>query len=564
MKKKLSFVLAFLMAASIMAGCKKTEENTDGLPDVTTPPISLTEMTTTTAEETTTTTETTTSEETTAEETTESETETTTASETTSATASATAATATAASSREWNETEISETLYIKTSCYSRTRAIVGSESVKKYSPGTRIEVVAATDTGYYKLADGTFIHSDYVTDEEPAAATTAKKPAETTKATEDDGLIIEDDNIPAETTRAPSTGTSSIDGKHPKSFKDRYPYQQLSKKEQELYQTIVEAAYNFEDMVNMPQGLESDQIYRVYSMVYDNEPQLFWLSRTIPTALGGMLLIDYSHTKSEAEQYQAVIDRNRKEVMKSVNGYSSTISKLKVIYDWIILNNVCDTTAGGDGSTIVNGIGGYGVIQCQGYAKSFLYLCDYAGIDCMTVPGINGLSDDRPSHAWNIVYCDNGYYIVDTTWGDPIVSYGNKSYLRYTFFLTNDEMTTGTHLNKATMTRNNGTVVKIFDPPACTKTSCYYFKAYNKEYSDFDTAKQAILDEIDKAVKNKKNVVEIKVTNHDLWEQLFTTDMAVEFQKYAKGQSGSVSKIMRQRAATEGSLVVQYDIEYK
>ena len=160
MKKKLSFVLAFLMAASIMAGCKKTEENTDGLPDVTSPTVSLTQMTTeATEEETTTTTasETTASEETTTEDTAESETETTTTgSETTSAT-TATAASATAAS-REWNETEISETLYIKTSCYSRTKAIVGSDSVKKYSPGTRIEVVAATDTGYYKLADGTFI----------------------------------------------------------------------------------------------------------------------------------------------------------------------------------------------------------------------------------------------------------------------------------------------------------------------------------------------------------------------------------------------------------------------
>lgn len=568
MKKRLSFVLAFLMAASIMAGCKKTDEESAGLPDVTEPTVSLTQMTAeeTTSAETTTTTEAST-EETTTEETTESETETTTASETSSAsdTTTAAAATATAASSREWNETEISETLYIKTSCYSRTKAVVGSESVKKYSPGTKIEVVAATDTGYYKLADGTFIHSDYVTDTAPSAAeTTAKKPSSTTASTtEDDGLIIEDDYTPAETTKKPSSGTSSIDGKHPKNFKDRYPYQQLSNKEKELYQTIVEAAYEFKDMVDMPQGLESDQIYRVYSMVYDNEPQLFWLSRTIPTALGGMLLIDYSHTKSEAESYQAVIDRNRKEVMKSVNGYSSTISKLKVIYDWIILNNTCDTTAGGDGSTIVNGIGGYGVIQCQGYAKSFLYLCDYAGIDCMTVPGINGLNDDRPSHAWNIVYCDNGYYVVDTTWGDPITKYGNSSYLRYTFFLTNDDLIKNTHLNKATMTRNNGTVVKIFDPPACTKTSCYYYKAYNKEYSDFKTAKQAILDQIDEAVKNKKNVVEIRVTSHDLWEQLFTTDIALEFQKYAKDKSSSVEKINRQRAATEGSLVVQYDIAY-
>ena len=559
MKKKLSFVLAFLMAASIMAGCKKTEENTDGLPDVTSPTVSLTQMTTeATEEETTTTTasETTASEETTTEETAESETETTTGSETTSAT-TATAASATAAS-REWNETEISETLYIKTSCYSRTKAIVGSDSVKKYSPGTRIEVVAATDTGYYKLADGTFIHSDYVTDEEPASATTTKKPT-TTKATENDGEIIEDDN-PAET-KKPSAGSSSIDGKHPKSFKDRYPYQQLSSKEKELYQVIVEAAYDFNTMVDMPQGIDSDQLYRVYSMVYDNEPQLFWLSRTLPTALGGMLMLDYDHTKSEAEKYQAVIDKNRNEIMKSVNGYSSTISRLKVIYDWVIRNNVADATAGADASTIINGIGGYGVIQCQGYAKSILYLCDYAGIDCMAVPGKN---PEGTSHAWNIVYCDNGYYIVDATWGDPQQDWGNKNYTKYLFFLANDEMTKNSHLSKATKERNNGSVVKIFDPPACTKTSCYYFKAYNKEYSGLDAATQAMYDEIDAAIAENRNVVHIRVTDKSTYDTLMSNDMWKKFQDYARGKSSKVDKVRKQPTFTEDLLVVDYDIIYK
>lgn len=560
MKKKLSFVLAFLMAASIMAGCKKTEENTDGLPDVTSPTASLTQMTTETTTEATTTTasETTASEETTTEETTESETETTTGSETTSAT-TATAASATAAS-KEWNETEISETLYIKTSCYSRTKAIVGSDSVKKYSPGTRIEVVAATDTGYYKLADGTFIHSDYVTDEEPSSATTTAKKPVTTKATENDGEIIEDDN-PADTKRPSTGGSSSVDGRHPKSFKDRYPYQQLSSKEKELYQIIVEAAYNFNTMADMPEGLENDQVYRVYSMVYDNEPQLFWLSRTMPAALGGMLMIDYSYNKSEAEKYQAVIDKNRNEIMKSVNGYTSTISRLKVIYDWVIRNNVADATAGADASTIINGIGGYGVIQCQGYAKSILYLCDYAGIDCMTVPGKN---PEGTSHAWNIVYCDNGYYIVDATWGDPQQDWGNKNYTKYLFFLANDDMTRNSHLSRATMTRNNGTVVKIYDPPACTKTSCYYFKAYNKEYSDLDSATQAMYDEIDAAIKENRNVVHIRVTDKSVYDKLMSNDMWKKFQDYAREKSSKVDKVRKQPTFTEDLLVIDYDIIYK
>lgn len=68
----------------------------------------------------------------------------------------------------DWSETEISETLYIKSDCYSRTKAVVGSDTVKKYTVGTMVNVIATTDTGYYKLVDGTFIHSDYITDEPP------------------------------------------------------------------------------------------------------------------------------------------------------------------------------------------------------------------------------------------------------------------------------------------------------------------------------------------------------------------------------------------------------------
>lgn len=84
---------------------------------------------------------------------------------------------------RAWNETEINETLYIKTSCYSRIKAVVGADSVKKYEVGTKINVIAATDTGFYKLKDGSFIHSDYVTDQKPE--TVNKKLTDTETSTE-------------------------------------------------------------------------------------------------------------------------------------------------------------------------------------------------------------------------------------------------------------------------------------------------------------------------------------------------------------------------------------------
>lgn len=546
MKKKISLILAALMAASMLAGCKKTDEDSAGLPDVggeTSSVSELTQMTTETSAETTTEKTATTTEETTTETTTE-----------TSETTTAPSETATAASDSEaqWSETEISETLYITTACYSRKRAIVGSEAVKKYDVGQKINIVAATDTGYYKLADGTYIHSDYVTDQKPASTTTAATTAPKKDETEQT------------TTKKPSSGGSSstVNPSYTKNYEDRYPYQQLNSAEKELYANIVEAAENFEFEVSLPKGLNSQDIFKVYCLVFNQEPQLFWLSNTVPSAIGNMLYLDIALTEDEAVEAQKRIDKGAQEVLSKVNGYTSTVSKLKVIHDWIATHNIFSLQGNYTTCSIYNGLTGEGELQCQGYAKTVLYLCDLAGIECMVVTGNN---TEGSTHAWNVVYCDNGYYILDVTWDDPKgIEYAKSDYVRHLFFLANDSMIKNSHLNISTMAMNDGTRVKLYDPPACTKTACYYYKAYNKEYSDAKSAKQAIFDEIDAAIKDGKNVVEIRVTDYDLWEEMRSTANWKEFQTYAKSKSDKVEKVLQLTTLTEDVLVVQYDIAYK
>lgn len=64
-----------------------------------------------------------------------------------------------------WIETAVSGTYYINTACNSRAKAIQGSDVVKQYKLNDTVTVIAKTDTGYYKLADGEFIHGDYLSD---------------------------------------------------------------------------------------------------------------------------------------------------------------------------------------------------------------------------------------------------------------------------------------------------------------------------------------------------------------------------------------------------------------
>lgn len=116
--------------------------------------------------------------------------------ETTAATAVTTAkpkpaTTTTAATTKpapEWTETKASGTKYVNTDCYSRKKAVLGAETVKLYSVNDKVTVTAKTDTGYFKLSDGSFIHSDYLSDSKIVIQTTtttkkaeAPKPSQTT-----------------------------------------------------------------------------------------------------------------------------------------------------------------------------------------------------------------------------------------------------------------------------------------------------------------------------------------------------------------------------------------------
>ncbi|MCD7822740.1 MAG: hypothetical protein LUG86_01780 [Oscillospiraceae bacterium] len=57
--------------------------------------------------------------------------------------------------------------------------------------------------------------------------------------------------------------------------------------------------------------------------------------------------------------------------------------------------------------------------VVCEGYAKAFKYLCDLAGIDCITVSGKMTGGTGEGAHMWNIVRLDGVNYLVDVTNSD-------------------------------------------------------------------------------------------------------------------------------------------------
>lgn len=116
------------------------------------------------------------------QETKKAETTTTTTKAVTTAKPETTTTAATTKPAPEWTESKASGTKYVNTDCYSRKKAVLGAETVKLYSVNDKVTVIAKTDTGYFKLSDGSFIHSDYLSDNKVAQTTTTTKKAETPK----------------------------------------------------------------------------------------------------------------------------------------------------------------------------------------------------------------------------------------------------------------------------------------------------------------------------------------------------------------------------------------------
>ena len=102
--------------------------------------------------------------------------------QTTAATTKATTPATTAAPKPAWTEKKCSGTMYINiSSCSARKEGLQGSKVVSYKYYGDAVKVTALTGTGYYKLDDGTYVHSDYLSETKPAETTTVTTTAKPT-----------------------------------------------------------------------------------------------------------------------------------------------------------------------------------------------------------------------------------------------------------------------------------------------------------------------------------------------------------------------------------------------
>ncbi|POI33164.1 hypothetical protein CIB84_003085 [Bambusicola thoracicus] len=93
----------------------------------------------------------------------------------------------------------------------------------------------------------------------------------------------------------------------------------------------------------------------------------------------------------------------------------------------------------------------------CEGYAGLFQQMCSVAGIQCMKLSGyskgygykIGQTFQGNSDHAWNAVYLDGRWHLLDSTWGSGIVDDASTKFtFRYNefYFLTHPALFVNNH----------------------------------------------------------------------------------------------------------------------
>lgn len=114
-------------------------------------------------------------------------------------------------------------------------------------------------------------------------------------------------------------------------------------------------------------------------------------------------------------------IEKERDFVKSKLTG--DTYKDIKIIHDYLIDNLEYDQNYESVGSYTIYGALVDKKCVCEGYARAFKYLADMAGINNILMQGTAINSEGHTeNHAWNAVYLKGAWYLIDTTWDDPII----------------------------------------------------------------------------------------------------------------------------------------------
>lgn len=213
------------------------------------------------------------------------------------------------------------------------------------------------------------------------------------------------------------TAGSKSLSAQASETF--YYAYSRLSGEEKQLYREILNSLLEYQEETELSIK-DPEMVERVFQYVMADHPEIFYADGyEVTTYRLGTELRRLTFTGTwtmEADEVSARRTQLEEEAAIWLNGLpdgTDDYEKAKYIYDGLIQRTEYEQGCA-DSQNICSVLLNQRSV-CQGYAKTFQYLCQLAGIPSMLVTGeVNG-----EGHAWNLVFLDGDWYYTDPTWGD-------------------------------------------------------------------------------------------------------------------------------------------------
>ena len=287
------------------------------------------------------------------------------------------------------------------------------------------------------------------------------------------------------------------------------YGYHLLTAEGQKIYDEVLSAIR--ERRTVTVSTLDKDKLNQVYDCVTADHPELFYISGytyTKHSVMDKLLSIsfegNYEMTARQQEDAQKIVDDYTARCFDDLPADADQYETAKYLFDYIVTHTDYDTAAE-DNQTILSAMQN-GRSVCSGYAKSFQFLLNKAGIPCTLV---TGTACGSP-HAWNLVLLDGDYYFFDVTFGDAsyLGSDVNRAVTGYEYFGVTSEETGRTH-----------TADGRIPLPVCRAEADNYYVHENARLQACDT--QRIAELARKAAAEGAGILRLQAATAPLYDEL-------------------------------------------
>lgn len=199
-----------------------------------------------------------------------------------------------------------------------------------------------------------------------------------------------------------------------------------------------------------------------------------------------------------ESSEAYLIYERAKEVLRKIIDDSMTDYQKVHAISDWLADNVAYDYELEKELSSVSSSSPEYdkfyayrslylegvfidGVAVCNGYAKAVSLLCGIEGIPCYKIKG----SSSSGQHAWNKVYADGLWYVVDTTWAVK----------RYPDSQSNTEILQHQYLFMSESTSGNNPGGKHYEQYTGLYTGCYAGEDYNLYANTFFVSSGVLCD---------------------------------------------------------------------